>query len=121
MKIITKAKVVLILIILVMLLIIPVNVLAVTDDPMDLDGWENLEFEGDDEGVDNDEGAVTEDEEEEQPAINTNEPTTPSTNNNNESLPQAGLVEDTIMVVAIIALGTIAIYSYKKTNQYNNI
>ena len=46
-------------------------------------------------------------------------PTTPTTPENTYS--DAGLVEDTIMIIAIAVLGITAVYAYKKVNQYQGI
>ena len=44
-----------------------------------------------------------------------------NTSNYNTSLPKAGLKENTMMGVAITVLAVIAIFAYKKINQYKNI
>jgi len=50
------------------------------------------------------------------------EPTKPTNPVEKEpTLPNAGLAEDTIMIVSIIALIGLAIYSGKKVNDYKNI
>ena len=51
--------------------------------------------------------------------INTN--AVANTSNYNTSLPKAGLKENTMMGVAITVLAVIAIFAYKKINQYKNI
>lgn len=45
----------------------------------------------------------------------------PSTTTTNTTYNKAGLAEDSIMIVSIVALGVIAIYTFKKSNQYKNI
>ncbi len=59
-------------------------------------------------------------------ATNTNTTNTPATtntntNNYNTNLPKAGAGENTIMGVAITVLAVVAIFAYKKVNQYKNI
>ena len=44
-----------------------------------------------------------------------------NTSNYNTSLPKAGLKENTMMGVAITVLAVVAIFAYKKVNQYKNI
>ena len=53
-------------------------------------------------------------------ATNTNTTNT-NTNNYNTNLPKAGAGENTIMGVAITVLAVVAIFAYKKVNQYKNI
>ena len=51
-------------------------------------------------------------------------PETPSTETNKESeetLPEAGLAENTIMIITIVGLVILATVSYKKVNEYQNI
>ena len=51
-------------------------------------------------------------------------PETPSTETNTqpeESLPHAGVAEDTMMVVTIVGLVILATVAYKKINEYENI
>lgn len=51
-------------------------------------------------------------------------PTTPSTNtttNTNTDLPKAGLVEDTMMIVSILALTAVAVFAFVKISDYSNI
>ena len=52
---------------------------------------------------------------------NTNTNAVANTSNYNTSLPKAGLKENTMMGVAITVLAVIAIFAYKKINQYKNI
>ena len=47
--------------------------------------------------------------------------TNTNTNNYNTNLPKAGAGENTIMGVAITVLAVVAIFAYKKVNQYKNI
>ena len=44
-----------------------------------------------------------------------------NTSNYNTSLPKAGLKENTMMGVAITVLAVVAVFAYKKINQYKNI
>ena len=53
--------------------------------------------------------------------VNTNTNAVANTSNYNTSLPKAGLKENTMMGVAITVLAVIAIFAYKKINQYKNI
>ena len=59
--------------------------------------------------------------------VNTNattdvtENTVANTNNYNTNLPKAGLKENTMMGIAITVLAVVAIFAYKKINQYKNI
>jgi len=48
-------------------------------------------------------------------------PTTPETEKTEEKLPDAGLAEDTIMVISIVALIAMATFAYRKVNEYSNI
>ena len=52
---------------------------------------------------------------------NTSVATNTNTNNYNTNLPKAGAGENTIMGVAIKVLAVVAIFAYKKVNQYKNI
>ena len=52
---------------------------------------------------------------------NTSAATNTNTNNYNTNLPKAGAGENTIMGVAITVLAVVAIFAYKKVNQYKNI
>ena len=49
----------------------------------------------------------------------------PETNNQqndyNTNLPETGLAENTMLVVAVVMLTGIAIFAYKKVNEYKNI
>ena len=47
--------------------------------------------------------------------------TVANTNNYNTNLPKAGLKENTMMGIAITVLAVVAIFAYKKVNQYKNI
>lgn len=42
-------------------------------------------------------------------------------NNANTNLPNTGIAENTMLVVAVLALGIIAIYAYRKIKYYKNI
>ena len=123
----TILKIILVLIIGVILFARPINVLATgaADVNSYWDDWE-------DQGSKDDLQGTTE--KEETPAQTTPEPTTTttqttpsttkpttSTPQKEQELPKAGLAEDTLMVVSIIALIGIATIAYKKVNEYNNI
>ena len=47
--------------------------------------------------------------------------TTANTNNYNTNLPKAGAPENTMVGVAITVLAVVAVFAYKKINQYKNI
>jgi len=114
----TNVKIIVLLIIGLILFTIPVNVFAETNDPINLEDWEQLEIEDDDKTTDPTPTTPT------TPTNPTPTPAptpAPSTQNENESLPHAGLAEDTMMVVAIMVLGITAVYAYRKINEYNNI
>ena len=49
--------------------------------------------------------------------VNTNT----NTNNYNTNLPKAGIRENTMLGVVITVLALLAVYAYKKINQYKNI
>ena len=46
---------------------------------------------------------------------------TANANNYNTNLPKAGLVEDSMLAIGITVLVILAIFTYKKLNQYKNI
>lgn len=52
---------------------------------------------------------------------NTNTNAVANTSNYNTSLPKAGLKENTMMGVAMTVLAVVAVFAYKKINQYKNI
>ena len=47
--------------------------------------------------------------------------TNTETNNYNTNLPKAGASENKILGIGIVILAILAIYTYKKINQYKNI
>lgn len=57
----------------------------------------------------------------------TNTSTTTTTTTNTETtqkkdeLPKAGLATDTMMIIIVVGLVAMAIYTFKKVNEYNNI
>lgn len=56
--------------------------------------------------------------------INTNTSTGTNTNKNtnyNTNLPKAGLAENTVFGVAMVALAAVAVYAYRKIKYYKNI
>lgn len=58
------------------------------------------------------------------PSTNTNTSTSTSTSTNTSTktdLPKAGLVEDTMMIIAIIALISVAVFTFVKVSDYSNI
>ena len=114
----TILKTILILTIGVILFAIPVNVFATSNGAADLsEFWED---QGDKSTL---EGEKTE------PEPTTPEPTTPesttpttsTTPEKEEKLPNAGLAEDTMMLVSAGALVVTAVYAFKKVNDYKNI
>ena len=114
MKKVTSLKVILILVVGLMLLVTPINIFAATEGPADLDSlWTDLEDQGD-------KGDLKPEETTPPPETT---PPTPSTETEkpNNKLPDAGLAEDTMMVISIIVLGATAIYTFKKVNDYKNI
>lgn len=69
-----------------------------------------------------------------QSGTTTQQPTTPSegdtqtppaqdtnTNNYDTNLPHAGAAENTVMIIAVLALGIVAVCAYRKMKYYNNI
>ena len=128
-------KVILLVIMGVVLFAKPVSVFAVSSNPTDLnDFWE------DQGSLDDIQKEETPTPEPTTPTTPTPEPTTPSTpitpettkpststtpttNNTNtdKELPKAGLVEDTMMIVSIVALLGVAIYTFIKISDYSNI
>ena len=52
---------------------------------------------------------------------NTNTNLNTNTNNYNTSLPEAGLAENTIVIVAVTVLAIIAIFAYTRIKYYKNI
>ena len=123
----TISKIILVLIMGVILFARPINVLATgaADINSYWDDWEDQGSKGELQGT-------TEDKEETPapapapapaPTPTTPEPTKPTTTTpqKEQELPKAGLAEDTLMVVSIIALIGMATIAYKKVNEYNNI
>ena len=51
----------------------------------------------------------------------TNTNTNTGTNNYNTNLPHTGIAENTMLGIALTVLVIIAIYAYKKVNEYKNI
>lgn len=125
-------KIILVLIMGVILFIRPVNVFAVSSDATDLNNyWDDWEDQGSkDDITPND--TTTDTNTSTNTNTNTNTSTSTNTNTTNntstttnkqqsETLPKAGLAEDTIMVVTVIGLVAISIYTFKKINEYKNI
>lgn len=105
----TILKIVLVLTMGVLLFAMPAKVFAApTDLPIDLNDIE-IENQG---GLDD----LQKDPEPTPPAN-----PTPETQKPEEKLPEAGLAEDTVMVISIIALVAMATFAYKKVNEYSNI
>lgn len=114
-------KMILVLILGVVLFVKPINIFATSSGAEDLSGFfdEDWENQGSKSTLEEDtESKIVE--EEEQTLTTTQTPTQTQTKTENE-LPDAGLAEDTLMVIAIIALATIATIAFKKINEYNNI
>lgn len=53
--------------------------------------------------------------------LDTNTNTNLNTNNYNTNLPDTGVAENTILVVALVSLAIVAIYAYAKIKYYKNI
>ena len=109
----TILKTIFILIVGAILFTMPVNVFA---EPTDLDEfWE-------DQGGLEDIGGGTTDKPTETPAPTPEpEPTPTPTPTPEESIPHAGVAEDTMMVVTIAGLVILATVAYRKLNEYQNI
>ena len=117
----TILKLILVLTVGIMLFALPVNVFA--DDTGFDDFW-------DDQGGLNDIQPETNTNTNTDTNTNTNTSTETNTNTNtnittntntNTNIPKAGLVEDTMMIVAITVLAITAVFAYKKVNEYQNI
>lgn len=126
----TLINIIVILTIGIMLFTMPIAVFAETNNSTDLDDlWDDWEDQGEkgdliqdnkeNTGTDSNTNTNTNN------SANTNTNTNTSTNNTenktNTDIPKAGLAENTVGVVAIAVLGIIAIYAYKKINEYKNI
>ena len=109
----TIFKTVLILMIGAILFAIPINVNA---EPTDIDSLFDLEDQG---GLE-DLQPEQETESDLDSTPETEPEPTPSTPKD-ETLPDAGLAEDTMMVVALIGLIVMAVFANKKVKEYNNI
>ena len=109
----TIFKTVLILMIGAILFAIPINVNA---EPTDIDSLFDLEDQG---GLE-DLQPEQETESDLDSTPETEPEPTPSTPKD-ETLPDAGLAEDTIMVVTIAGLVVLATVAYRKINEYQNI
>ena len=117
MKKVTILKVMLILVVGIMLLAKPLNIFAATEGPTDLnDLWTDLEDQGGKEDLKQEEQEKTPN-----PTPESKPDTTPNPEQPKEELPKAGLAEDTVMVISIMVLGAIAVYTFKKVNDYQNI
>ena len=127
-------KIILVLIMGVVLLVNPVYVFATSSNPTDLnDFWE------DQGSLDDIQGSTTTDNETTEPSTTTPSTTTPSTTtpstttpststttttpstNTDKELPKAGLVEDTMIIVSILAFVAVAISTFVKISDYSNI
>ena len=105
------SKIILVLTISVMLLAMPMDIFATSDGPTDLNGfWEDQS--GD---------LVPENPtpEKQEPTTSTTPETSKPTTENQYA--HAGVAEDTMMVIVVIALITLAVFANKKVNEYNNI
>ena len=119
----TILKVILVLVMGITLFVNPINVFATSLDEL----WTDYEDQGSKDQLTDDTQQTTgepkEEPKEETPQQPTTTPSTPTkpTTQEKEELPKAGLVEDTMMVVAIAVLGMTSVYTFKKANEYNNI
>jgi len=130
----TILKVILVLMVGIVLCAKPISVFAVSSNPTDLnDFWED---QGSLDDIQKEEPTTpetpkTETTEPETTTPVTPQPTTPSTStttqtttpstNTDKELPKAGLLEDTMMIVSIVALLGVAIFSFVKISDYSNI
>ena len=144
-------KIILVLIVGVILFAKPVNVVAASSDPADINdifGWEDQTGSITDTDTNTNTSTNTSTNTDTNTSTNTStstpSTTTPSTNTNTSTststntntttststststntktdLPKAGLVEDTMMIVAIIALIAVAIFAFVKVSDYSNI
>ena len=115
----TILKVILVLIMGVALFAKPVSVFAVSNNPTDINEfWEN---QGSFEDITEEIEPETELEIEPETQPNTNINTNTNTTTNTTDLPKAGLVEDTMMIVSVLALIGVAVFTFVKISDYSNI
>ena len=109
----TILKIILVLTMICMLFTMSVNVYA---EATDLDSfWEDQGSKEDLGGDTTTETPTT------TPEPTPSTPSTPTTSEPEETLPDAGIAEDTMMVVTIVGLVIAAIFAYRKVNEYQNI
>lgn len=129
-------KILLVLIVGVMLLAKPVDVFATSSNPTDLnDFWED---QGSLEDIQGTTPTTPTTPEPSTPSTQTKPETTPSTStkpettkpttqtkpnntNTDKELPKAGLVEDTMIIVSILAFIAVAVFTFVKISDYSNI
>ena len=107
------SKIILVLIISLVLLAMPKNIFATSGGPADLDNYL--------EGFEGQSGDLKTDPTQGQEQTTGTTPTPAPQPGKEESLPKAGLVEDTMIVVAVMTLGAVAIFANKKVNELQNI
>lgn len=114
----TMLKTILVLMMSVVLLAMPVSVLAATSNSALEDFWED---QGGLNEIQPEQQPQTQPEPEKQPESQPQPEKQPEQQKPNTDIPKAGLVEDTMIVVAITILGIATVYAYKKVNEYKNI
>jgi len=105
------SKIILVLIMMVVLLAMPMNIFATSDAQDLINDYDFFEDQTTELQPEQPQEPTT-------PEVTTPEPTTPK---KEETLPDAGIAEDTMMIVTVIALGVIAVFANKKVKEYNNI
>ena len=128
-------KIMLVLIIGVMLFAKPINVFATSNNPTNLydEFFEDQGSLGDIQKEDKDKETTTTPSTQTQTPSTTTKPSTDTTTttkpntqtqtstNKDKELPKAGLVEDTLMIVTILAFIAIAVFTFVKISDYSNI
>lgn len=118
-------KIIIVLIVGMILFMMTTNVFALEDDDTGLDFYEEDE-EFDDQTNElptntNTNTNTNTDTNTNTNVINTNNTANSNQGNYNTSLPKAGAPENTMIGVAITVLAIIAVYAYKKINEYKNV
>ena len=109
------SKIILVFIISAVLLAIPMNIFATSSNQEDISNfWED---QSDD--INSDNTPTTPEPEPQTPT--TPEPPKQPTSTTENQYAHAGIAEDTMMVVAVLALIALAVFANKKVNEYNNI
>lgn len=116
----TMFKIITVLMTGVILFTMSTNVFALEDDDTNLDFFEDTTDQLEPQPEQQPE-PTPEQQPEPQPEVNTNTQPETNTNNYDTNLPEAGLAEDTMMVISIVLLVGTAVFAYKKVNDYKNI